>query len=233
LSVEEFENIVDINCLDLSLANPPYDNEGDVNGLNFKECAINSILNILISKFPELNLSPQQENHLKEHPNDILFLEHLLETFSPQKEAMHFIEGLNHCELKLLGNPLANGCIAYLINNKNLAESTSSSLVPTGAWLGCKDAYRHAYFNALNTKDCGLIAAKLWGDAHECNNTTNDSKMDLLNNTMGQSISDLDLLSDSEISIRTCNLLVNASLYILDATNIHANIISSSGCSCL
>ena len=50
------------------------------------------------------------------------------------------------------------------------------------------DAYRHAYFAALNTHNMGHTNAKSLGDAHECNpNTSNgeDKTMDLHNNAWG------------------------------------------------
>jgi hypothetical protein len=50
------------------------------------------------------------------------------------------------------------------------------------------DAYRHAYFAALNTRNMGYTNAKALGDAHECNPETSsgeDKAMDLHNNAWG------------------------------------------------
>ena len=50
------------------------------------------------------------------------------------------------------------------------------------------DAYRHAYFAALNTRSMGHMNAKTLGDAHECNPETSsgeDKAMDLHNNGWG------------------------------------------------
>jgi hypothetical protein len=50
------------------------------------------------------------------------------------------------------------------------------------------DAYRHAYFAALNTHNMGHTNAKSLGDAHECDtpsNNLNQKQMDLHNNAWG------------------------------------------------
>lgn len=50
------------------------------------------------------------------------------------------------------------------------------------------DAYRHAYFSALNTQIMGYSNAKTLGDAHECEvpiSELNEKKMDLHNNAWG------------------------------------------------
>lgn len=50
------------------------------------------------------------------------------------------------------------------------------------------DAYRHAYFAALNTQNMGYNNAKKLGDAHECDvpqNKLNEKQMDLHNNAWG------------------------------------------------
>ena len=50
------------------------------------------------------------------------------------------------------------------------------------------DAYRHAYFAALNTHNMGYTNAKTLGDAHECDTPSNrldEKKMDLHNNAWG------------------------------------------------
>ena len=50
------------------------------------------------------------------------------------------------------------------------------------------DAYRHAYFAALNTHNMGYASAKSLGDAHECDvpsHILNEKQMDLYNNDWG------------------------------------------------
>ena len=50
------------------------------------------------------------------------------------------------------------------------------------------DAYRHAYFAALNTHNMGHTKAKYLGDAHECDTPSNEldqKQMDLHNNAWG------------------------------------------------
>ena len=80
-------------------------------------------------------------------------------------------------------------------NNKSAAEKASwkrfkdcktPNRTPMHNTIG--DAYRHAYFAALNTHNMGYGKAKSLGDAHECDvplSQLNEKKMDLQNNAWG------------------------------------------------
>ena len=80
-------------------------------------------------------------------------------------------------------------------NNKTAAEKASwkrfkdcktPNRTPMHNTIG--DAYRHAYFAALNTHNMGYSKAKSLGDAHECDvplSQLNQKKMDLHNNAWG------------------------------------------------
>ncbi|GAB4247406.1 MAG: hypothetical protein Tsb0034_26620 [Ekhidna sp.] len=53
---------------------------------------------------------------------------------------------------------------------------------------GIGDAFRHAYFSALNTQRMGYVNAKRLGDCHETetpSNRQNEKAMDLHNNQWG------------------------------------------------
>jgi hypothetical protein len=40
-----------------------------------------------------------------------------------------------------------------VFHNRDLAEQYSASFVTDGAFQGCQDAFRHAFFNVLNSQD--------------------------------------------------------------------------------
>lgn len=102
---------------------------------------------------------------------------------------------LTACEKELLrANPPAG---ITLQNNANLANAKTQELfgtynVPVGnGHNDCGDAFRHAYFNALNTLSWSGSYAKQWGDAHECETPIDEAlekSMDLHNNAIGRSI---------------------------------------------
>lgn len=73
---------------------------------------------------------------------------------------------------------------------KNVAVAVSETLTRFGTndFNGRSDAFRHAYFLALNTLDVGSEIAKLFGDAHESNVPAAyilEKNMDLHNNQVG------------------------------------------------
>ena len=100
---------------------------------------------------------------------------------------------LTECEKAFFkSNPFA----LYLAkNNRSAAEKASwdrfkncktPTKNPMHNTIG--DAYRHAYFAALNTQNMGYNNAKKLGDAHECDvpqNKLNEKQMDLHNNAWG------------------------------------------------
>jgi hypothetical protein len=99
----------------------------------------------------------------------------------------------------------------------------------------CSDAFRHAYFNALNVKSVGLTLADQFAYAHECNNpqNRNDVQMDFHNNNVGMSIVYHNYIPNEEIAKIICNKLALGELKILvDPSDSHSNIIPSYGCKC-
>lgn len=85
---------------------------------------------------------------------------------------------------------------AYIISeNRNIAhQKTIEIFGPYQNGNGhndCADAFRHAFFNAINTKSVGAAVAKLFGDAHECDTSAGEIKekeMDLFNNSIGRAV---------------------------------------------
>ncbi|ODT53314.1 MAG: hypothetical protein ABS68_06175 [Niastella sp. SCN 39-18] len=79
--------------------------------------------------------------------------------------------------------------LQYLFNAKE-ALDRAQSLYPNSILNGNGDAFRHAYFSALNAKVLGLHLAKLLGDAHETfpNSNQLENTMDLFNNQFGRDL---------------------------------------------
>ncbi|WP_456378083.1 DUF6973 domain-containing protein, partial [Lutibacter sp.] len=81
------------------------------------------------------------------------------------------------------------------------------------------DAYRHAYFAALNIHNMGYTNAKTLGDAHECNPNTSygeDKAMDLHNNAWGYHYGSTFSIIDEDQFFRTfMNAYNNGQIKIL------------------
>jgi hypothetical protein len=92
-------------------------------------------------------------------------------------------------ELQIFDSMSRGYQLKYLWNAKNASER-AQSLYPGTVHNGKGDAYRHAYFSALNSKSLGLDLAKRLGDAHENNpNQPNlERAMDLKNNHIGRDL---------------------------------------------
>jgi hypothetical protein len=98
---------------------------------------------------------------------------------------------LNECERELT---YKNKICAFAIrNNKDLTETQTKKLFGNNYLNDCSDAFRHAYFNALNSISCGSTIAKQFADAHETCNGVNmgpdlEMEMDFFNNNVGRNI---------------------------------------------
>ncbi len=92
-------------------------------------------------------------------------------------------------ELEIYNSMSMSYKYAYL-SNAYRAEELSASLYPGNTqWNGLGDAFRHAFFHALNSVSIGIELSKLLGDAHEVNtpqNSTLKKEMDLFNNAVGR-----------------------------------------------
>ena len=149
----------------------------------------------------------------------------------------------NPCEDELIkAHPIA----AFRIwANSTHADRITIEKFGKSGWLDCSDAFRHALFNALNAIDVGKDVAKLFSDAHECDQngnpgTGNDVEMDLYNNNVGNSIGTTYLDVPIEVIIdRVCDKLKSGQLKI--STGAHpdpnladpeAPLVNSFGCAC-
>lgn len=85
------------------------------------------------------------------------------------------------------------------------------------------DAYRHAYFAALNTHNMGHTNAKSLGDAHECDTPSNEldqKQMDLHNNAWGYHYgSTISIISESQFYTTFMNAFNSGQIKILQECN--------------
>ncbi len=79
--------------------------------------------------------------------------------------------------------------LKYLWNAYN-AKTLAQKLFPNSLFNGKGDAFRHAYFSALNSESLGVELAKRLGDAHENIPAPNllEREMDLRNNQIGRDL---------------------------------------------
>ena len=76
-----------------------------------------------------------------------------------------------------------------ILPNKKIAEQKTKNIMGHSGHNDKSDAFRHAYFNALNALYAGRYYANLFGEAHETNTPLNkalEKQMDLFNNSVGQ-----------------------------------------------
>ncbi|MCC6307428.1 MAG: hypothetical protein IT248_02965 [Chitinophagaceae bacterium] len=92
-------------------------------------------------------------------------------------------------ELAIFDNMPRIKQLQYLFNAKS-ALDWAQSIYPTSVHNGNGDAFRHAYFSAMNAKVLGVHLAKQLGDAHETfpNNNPIENQMDLFNNQYGRNL---------------------------------------------
>lgn len=92
-------------------------------------------------------------------------------------------------EIQIFESMSRSDQLKYLWNAK-MALDKARELYPTSTKNGRGDAFRHAYFSALNAKELGLDLAKRLGDAHENHpfHTAFERDMDLHNNQIGRNL---------------------------------------------
>ncbi|MBK9961086.1 MAG: hypothetical protein IPP06_07040 [Saprospiraceae bacterium] len=118
-------------------------------------------------------------------------------------------ESINDCERKLIWRHIS--CALAIKNNKEIAENTTINIFGSNRLNDCSDAFRHAYFNALNVKSCGSVNAKLFADAHEnCNGIQFgpdlEASMDFHNNDRGRKIA---INNPNASNLELTNLVLN------------------------
>ena len=117
-----------------------------------------------------------------------------------------------------------------VFNNSSTASSTASSLYKAETlYLGNGDAFRHAYWNALNVKSVGADIAKAFANAHESETPEgNDKTMDLRNNTVGRNIGRIySNSSNATIKNKVIEAVNQGRLYRLYNNNIKGKLITT------
>lgn len=117
-----------------------------------------------------------------------------------------------------------------VFNNSSTASSTASSLYKAETlYLGNGDAFRHAYWNALNVKSVGADIAKAFANAHESETPEgNDKTMDLRNNTVGRNIGrSYSNSSNATIKNKVIEAVNQGRLYRLYNNNIKGKLIAT------
>ena len=121
--------------------------------------------------------------------------------------------------------------LAYSIwRNREKAFRETESTFGKNMAKDCSDAFRHAYWSALNYRDVGVLAAFTLGAAHECNTPEGiDRSMDFHNNEVGFSISsNVNSGTDLELKNAVLNSMNNGELLIF---NYNENgLITSENC---
>ena len=112
----------------------------------------------------------------------------------------------------------ARALIIY--NNKELAETETINRFGNNGRNDKSDAFRHAFFNAMNSNDAGDTVARLFSNAHESEVTSNlilEVQMDLHNNNVGHTIGDdaSIFISDQDLSSSVYQSLLNGLLVYL------------------
>ena len=117
-----------------------------------------------------------------------------------------------------------------IFNNSSTASNTASSLYKAETlYLGNGDAFRHAYWNALNLKSVGADIAKAFANAHESETPEgNDKTMDLRNNTVGRNIGrSYSNSSNATIKNKVIEAVNQGRLYRLYNNNIKGKLITT------
>ena len=88
----------------------------------------------------------------------------------------------------------------HIFKNREIATNATVTKFGKNGLNDKSDAFRHAYYNIINTKVVGIGMAKLFSDAHESETPSalvKEKEMDLFNNNIGQQ----SLLGNSSLSL--------------------------------
>lgn len=150
-------------------------------------------------------------------------------------------QGPNACELALIVQYPSQ---ALAINN-NVSKANTKTQQLFGfydnngnGFNDCADAFRHAYFNMLNTLSVGANITRQFGEAHECDSESdNQTDMDLYNNEVGINLTLFNpQVSESDLINFLLEKLYNGELKILsnlgskNTETDQTTVISSESC---
>lgn len=125
---------------------------------------------------------------------------------------------ITECEADLIAEyPIA---ARHIYNNKSEAQAMTISIFGRNGLNDCSDAFRHAYFQALNTKSIGSLLTQDFSDAHECETPSQlqlEKLMDLHNNSVGINIALINSIDDIKQAV--LDALNNGELLLIDGIN--------------
>ena len=111
---------------------------------------------------------------------------------------------------------------AYSTANKYFPQTDAAGKLVRGGEDGHNDAFRHAYWNALMTKNFGEKFAAAFGTAHEGvpGNPADKEAMDLFNNELGRRIAtENPNASDEELADLIFKAINNGEAVVIDGGN--------------
>jgi hypothetical protein len=115
-----------------------------------------------------------------------------------------------------------------IAENREKAVEMTINLFNHNGLNDCSDAFRHAYFQALNTISIGSFMTQKFSDAHESDTPTNlllEKQMDLLNNSFGNYIGNN--CSGCNVTEKIMEALTNGELYFLSPIDLNDSNFSS------
>ena len=115
------------------------------------------------------------------------------------------------------------GAAWSIYNNRQHAFEITQTLFPNiGQRNTAADAFRHAYFNALNARDVGVGLAIDFGYAHESDpgNDQIERIMDLNNNLKGIGVGLGKNLSNSDLMLQIYNMVKSGGLLMIENGNL-------------
>lgn len=180
----------------------------------FSESAIEALMEVGIANYSSNDYPGMDENLSFEWWLDEEFVEN---NFSFNLVGEGFGD-LTTQEKWLVAAFPARALIIY--NNKELAETETMNMFGNNGRNDKSDAFRHAFFNAMNSNDAGDTVARLFSNAHESEVTSNlilEVQMDLHNNNVGHTIGDdaSIFVSDQDLSSSVYQSLLNGLLVYL------------------
>lgn len=147
---------------------------------------------------------------------------------------------LNACEKDLIrSSPIYMANALNVFYNPHVAQLKTEQIFGYNGLNDCSDAFRHSYWNALNTTSVGISSAILFGAAHKCGSPSSNlgTSMDYFNNEVGRQIGSSNPDATSEmLSSITFQALVDGDLTVISnlrgggRIGLNSELINSSIC---
>lgn len=119
--------------------------------------------------------------------------------------------------------------------NREKAFGMTSKYFGFNGTNDCSDAFRHAFFNAINTRDVTRFIAEQFSDAHEASTPAGEQlakEMDIWNNTIGHNIGkSYPTATDDQIALKVLSFMsIGAMKVFTNPQDYSGTLKSSSGC---